>query len=101
VLLTPPGTSTVHLLQTGPIEPPDRPLSDEEADRLLDVVRREIPQPPAPDLEHLLAAARRQLADLLRPATPEETELVAWIGRELNLQQLLTLAELISYRDAR
>jgi hypothetical protein len=52
-------------------------------------------------LEHLLAAARRQLADLLRPATPEETELVAWIGRELNLQQLLTLAELISYRDAR
>jgi hypothetical protein len=85
----------------GPIEPPDRPLSDEEADRPPDVVRREIPQPLAPDFEHLLAAARRQLADLLRPATPQETELVAWLGRELDLQQLLTLAELISYRDNR
>ncbi|HET6918907.1 MAG TPA: hypothetical protein VFI46_05510 [Jiangellaceae bacterium] len=81
------------------IQPPDRPLSDEEADRLLDVVRQEISG--LPDFEHLLAAARRQLADLLRPATPQETELVAWLGRELNLQQLLTLAELISYRDAR
>jgi hypothetical protein len=49
----------------------------------------------------MLAAARRKLADLLRPATPQETELVAWLGRTLDLQQLLTLAELISYRDAR
>lgn len=84
----------------GPIEPPDRPLSDEEAHRLPDVLCREIDNPPAPDFEHLLAAARRQLADLLRPATQQETEVV-WLGRELDLQQLLTLAELISYRDAR
>ena len=49
----------------------------------------------------ILAAARRQLADLLRPTTPQETELVDWLGRTLDLQQLLTLAELISYRDNR
>jgi hypothetical protein len=86
----------------GPIEPPDRPLSDEEADRLLDVVRREVGNPPpAPDFESLLAAARRQLTDLLRPATPEETALVEWLSQTLDLQQLLTLAELISYRDNR
>jgi hypothetical protein len=49
----------------------------------------------------ILAAARRQLADLLRPATPQDTELVEWLGRTLDLQQLLTLAELIIYRDNR
>jgi hypothetical protein len=54
-----------------------------------------------PDRPHLLAAARRQLADLLRPATRQEIELVAWLADTLDLQQLFTLAELISYRDNR
>lgn len=68
-----------------PPEPPDRPLSDDEE----------------PDFEALLAAARRKLADLLRPLTPQETELVDWLNDHLALQQSLTLSELISYRDAR
>jgi hypothetical protein len=55
-----------------PIEPPDRPLCDEEADPLLDVVRAETGNPLAADFDKLFSAARRRLTDLLRPVTAQE-----------------------------
>jgi hypothetical protein len=64
------------------IQPPDRPLIDAEADRLL-------------------AETRRQLAYLLRPLTRQEVELVQWLGQTLDLQRLLVLVELVEYRHSR
>ena len=49
--------------------------------------------------DRLLAEARHRLTGLLDPRTDQERELVVWLGDQLSLQQLLTLAELIEYRD--
>jgi hypothetical protein len=51
--------------------------------------------------EALAAAARRRLTDLLDPKTKQEVQLVGWLADLISLQQLLTLCELIEYRDNR
>jgi hypothetical protein len=75
-----PGASTGGNPAVEPMEPPDRPISDEEA------------------FEALAPAACRRLTDLLDPKTEKEVELVGWLADLISLQQLLTLCELIELR---
>jgi hypothetical protein len=57
-------------------------------------------EPITPSSEHqrFLSEARRRLSRLLDPKTPEEQRLVEVLRTTLDVQQLLTLVELIEYR---